>query len=631
LFERGPEDVTLVTSWYEFSRKFGGYNAAFPAATSVAQFFRNGGSELFVRRVLTDFTENTADKAATFTSYAATATEVTITTAAAHAMVAGNSVDITGVTTLNGSYTASAGTTGSTIKIAKVVSDATFTGYAVATDVVTITTAAAHGISVGDSVVITGVTALNGTYTTTSGTTGSTLKFAKVTADITVASGLTGVVTRAVRTGLSGVARVEGGFVAATAATRAILDSASANIATLTVKDRGADGNNYRVQVTAAAQAGYYDVTFYREINPTSGVSTSTADDIIVERYSNVVFDVSTSANYAVTVINNESALFDASDSASPSATNVPDLTDGVLVFAGGVDGTAPTAAEVTATLADLDTVTKPLVLFLPGLFDSYGAADAETIQNAAIDWADAGTGFAVLETASGLTVSGATVAATDLTASSHAAVYYPNVYIQDPVGRTSTSLRLVGPSAAVAGLYIQTDRNAGPYKTPAGLRSALSGVVATEKMFTNADLEDLHSNAHPVNAVRDIPGAGIVPMGGRTLLQDGTANRYIAMRRSLIYIRHRLEQIAEVALFEANDTRLWSKIRTTMGVFLTEYFNQGGLRGNNTSQAFYVKCDAENNSAQSIQNGELHIEIGVALEYPAEFIVITLNQSTFE
>lgn len=632
LFERGPEDVTLVTSWYEFSRKFGGYNAAFPAATAVAQFFRNGGSELFVRRVLTDLT----DKTASFASYAATGTTVTITTSAAHGMVAAETIDITGVgAQLNGSYTAQAGTTGTSIVITKTVSDATFTGYAISGNEVTITTAAAHGISVGDSVVITGVTAINGTYTTITGTTGSTLKFAKTAGDATV-TGVTGVVTRAARTGLSGTATVDNTAVdAASSASASILDVTNNFIAKVTVKDRGADGNNYRVVTTAAAVAGYYDVTFYREINPTSGVSASISDDIIVERYSNVVFGDSASANYVVTVINNESALFTATDvtpaGATGSNTNVPEDLGTPLPFTSGSDGSTPTTAEMTASFADLNTVTKPLVLFLPALFDSYSSVNSETIQNAAISWADAGTGFVVLETAAGLTVSGATTAASDLTASSHAAVYYPYVYIQDPVGRTSTSLRLVGPSAGVAGLYIQTDRNAGPFKTPAGLRAPLLGVVATEKMFTNADLEDLHSNSHPVNAIRDIPGAGVVPMGGRTLLQDGTANRYIAMRRSLTYIRHRLEQIAEVALFEPNDTRLWSKIRTTMGVFLTEYFNQGGLRGNNTAEAFYVKCDAENNLAQSIQNGELNIEIGVALEYPAEFIVITLNQSTFE
>lgn len=57
---------------------------------------------------------------------------------------------------------------------------------ALASNVATLTTSAAHGYAVGDSVVIAGLTttALNGTYTLTTGTTGSTLKFAKTADDI---------------------------------------------------------------------------------------------------------------------------------------------------------------------------------------------------------------------------------------------------------------------------------------------------------------------------------------------------------------------------------------------------------------------------------------------------------------
>jgi phage tail sheath protein FI len=119
--------------------------------------------------------------------------------------------------------------------------------------------------------------------------------------------------------------------------------------------------------------------------------------------------------------------------------------------------------------------------------------------------------------------------------------------------------------------------------------------------------------------------------MGARTLKQDGTANRYVATRRSLLYIRKRMEEIAQFALFEANDERLWGRLRTSIGVFLNEYRNQGGLRGETPDQAFFVKCDAETNTSQSIANGEVNIQVGVALEYPAEFIVITLSQKTGE
>jgi hypothetical protein len=100
-------------------------------------------------------------------------------------------------------------------------------------------------------------------------------------------------------------------------------------------------------------------------------------------------------------------------------------------------------------------------------------------------------------------------------------------------------------------------------------------------------------------------------------------------MRRSLIYIRKNIKNLTEFAIFENNEERLWAQIRTNLNVFLGEYRNQGGLRGTTPAQSYFVKCDAENNSAQQIANGEVHIQVGVALQYPAEFIVIDLSQKT--
>ena len=51
-FAQGPEAVTLVTSWYEFTKYFGGYNASYPATFQVGSFFQNGGRELYVKRIL---------------------------------------------------------------------------------------------------------------------------------------------------------------------------------------------------------------------------------------------------------------------------------------------------------------------------------------------------------------------------------------------------------------------------------------------------------------------------------------------------------------------------------------------------------------------------------------------------
>jgi phage tail sheath protein FI len=151
---------------------------------------------------------------------------------------------------------------------------------------------------------------------------------------------------------------------------------------------------------------------------------------------------------------------------------------------------------------------------------------------------------------------------------------------------------------------------------------------VSTEHLFTNAELDTINTSVDPINAIRQVPGAGIVIMGGRTI--DNTPNnRYINLRRSLIYIEKSMNDLTSFALFENNDSRLWSQINATLNSFLFAYWTAGGLRGTNPSQAFYVRCDSTNNSFTEIQAGRVNIEIGVALEYPAEFVVIKIGQLT--
>jgi phage tail sheath protein FI len=314
------------------------------------------------------------------------------------------------------------------------------------------------------------------------------------------------------------------------------------------------------------------------------------------------------------------------------------------LPLTGGNDSTAPTTADYTAVIDDFTAVDQPLVLFAPEInTDLNGQATADEVIDAMISWAQENNGFVIVDTdpalnssgTSNISVSNALTYANGRQSSSHAAVYYPNIYISDPLGRSVSALRKIGPAGAVAGLYLFTDKTSGPFKAPAGLRANIRGAVAVEKQFTTSELDALNSGTNgsttgaPVNALRNLPGAGIVSMGARTLLQDGTANKYVNTRRSLIFLNKSLNDLTQFALFENNDQKLWSRLRSTISVFLTGYWNQGGLRGDTAPQAFYVKCDVENNPDESIAQGEVHIEVGVALQYPAEFVVITLSQKT--
>jgi phage tail sheath protein FI len=467
-FAQGPETVTLVTSWYEFTKYFGGYNATYPATFQVGSFFSNGGRELYVQRLL-------------------------------------------------------------------------------ATDAV--------------------------------------------------------------------------------AASRNIING-SAQIATVTSKNAGTDGNNLRVVVTAGSVSGTFTLTLYKE----SGVANDISDDVLLERYENIVFDDATSSDFAETVINLVSpnieieVLANGLSGTDPVAATYP-LTS-------GSNGTATAATDYTAYKGTSDSVferltsfDRPLVLFLPAV--NALASGTVGVIDAATSWAEANNGFVVLGTDPDLTVANAVSFAGSLADTSNAAVYFPNVYISDPLGRSSGALRKIEPAGAVVGLYLSTDASRGVFKAPAGIATPVLGIVSVERSFTSTELDTMNASTSPVNPIRQIPGAGLSVMGARTLKQDGTANKYVNMRRSLIYIRKNLKNLTEFALFENNDERLWARINTTLGSFLNEYRNQGGLRGATPAQAYFVKCDAENNSDADIANGEVHIQVGVALQYPAEFIVIDLSQKT--
>ena len=205
-------------------------------------------------------------------------------------------------------------------------------------------------------------------------------------------------------------------------------------------------------------------------------------------------------------------------------------------------------------------------VFFLPAV-QSLGSGIAD-VYDAASSWSESNEGFVVVETGAGKTVAEAISFAGRLTDSSHAAVYYPHVYIADPLGRGTGALRKIGPSGAVAGMFLNTDATQGVFKAPAGIGTNFQGVVAVEKTFSSSELDSMNASTSPVNPIRQIPGAGLSVMGARTLKQDGTANKYVNMRRSLIFIKKNLKNLTEFAIFENNDERLWARLNTAIGSF---------------------------------------------------------------
>jgi phage tail sheath protein FI len=82
-----------------------------------------------------------------------------------------------------------------------------------------------------------------------------------------------------------------------------------------------------------------------------------------------------------------------------------------------------------------------------------------------------------------------------------------------------------------------------------------------------------------------------------------------------------------QYAVFEPNDMALWEGVKRTLSGFLRGLWQAGALFGSTAEQAFYVKCDEETNPPQSIDEGKLVVEVGIAPVKPAEFVVFRISQ----
>ena len=416
------------------------------------------------------------------------------------------------------------------------------------------------------------------------------------------------------------VVRVAGA--SAASATRTFNDRAGTPVATLRLNayNFGLWGNDINISITNSNTDNLFDVTVYYGGN---------TDSEIVEKFTDLSM-ISTNTRYAPNVINNGSKFVFATDLASATAgtsKNPSVVTNQALT--GGLNGAAVTSVT---SYTVFDTVLQSLILNVPGFTDA-------TTVNAAISYAVArGDVFVVVDSALTGTVDmdlGApATSSTQLnltnsyTASSQAAVYYPRLYIADPtlgLGAATGQTKLVGAGGAVVGLYAATDASRGVFKAPAGLQARLAGAVSVKKL-TNAELDAANSAAAPVNAIKFVAGTGIVVMGARTL-KAGYVDKYVPVRRTLIYLRKAATDLTEFALFESNDAFLWRRVKASLGSFLTNFWAQGGLVGATPAEAYYVRCDESINPQSLVDNGELHIEIGVALQRPAEFVIVKIGQ----
>jgi phage tail sheath protein FI len=209
---------------------------------------------------------------------------------------------------------------------------------------------------------------------------------------------------------------------------------------------------------------------------------------------------------------------------------------------------------------------------------------------------------------------------------SEHAAIYFPNIRVDDPL--EPGSIRSHPPSGAIAGLFARNDSRTGVWEAPAGTDAVISGAYGPSVVLSDAQ----HGQLNPigVNVIRKFPVYGTVNFGSRTVNGLDVASsdyKYVPVRRTANHIERSVSEGLRWAVHKPNGEQLWSQIRLAVNSFMQGLFRQGAFKGTSAREAYFVACDSSTTTPDDIAQGVVNVSIGFAPLRPAEFVVITLRQ----
>jgi phage tail sheath protein FI len=169
--------------------------------------------------------------------------------------------------------------------------------------------------------------------------------------------------------------------------------------------------------------------------------------------------------------------------------------------------------------------------------------------------------------------------------------------------------------------MYARTDRLRGVHKPPAN--EVLEGVWDLTEALDKEAHGDLNDNA--INAIRAIPGRGILVLGARTLDPD-VRWRYVNVRRLFAVIEETLDEQMQWLTFEPNNPRLWNEIDRVVRGLLERLYRAGMLDGATADDAYFVRCDESTNPSSETDEGRVTCDIGIQPPFPTEFIVVRIG-----
>lgn len=188
-------------------------------------------------------------------------------------------------------------------------------------------------------------------------------------------------------------------------------------------------------------------------------------------------------------------------------------------------------------------------------------------------------------------------------------------------------------PSSTMAGIYAKVDESRGVWKAPANV--SLNYVVEPTIQVSHDDQQSLNVDVvagKSINAIRTFVGKGNLVWGARTLAGNDNEWRYVSVRRFFNMAEESIKKATEQFVFEPNDKNTWIRVKAMIDNFLTQQWRSGALAGPTPEKAFYVNIGlGETMTAQDILEGNMIIEIGMAVVRPAEFIILKFSHKMQE
>ena len=172
--------------------------------------------------------------------------------------------------------------------------------------------------------------------------------------------------------------------------------------------------------------------------------------------------------------------------------------------------------------------------------------------------------------------------------------------YIYD---KYSDVYRYIPCNSDVAGLCLNTAIVSDPWYSPAGFqRGVLRNAIRLAYTPNKQQRDSLYTER--VNPIVSFPGQGILLFGDKTALGYSSAFDRINVRRLFLVIEKVVANVSKGLLFDLNDETSRSTFRNIVEPYLRDVQGRRGLTD------FLVKCDAENNTPESIDRGEFYAEI---------------------